>query len=244
MSGTAQAWKPPRLVAGRLDFSGCAPRGHCVVGVLHQDHPVWQWSGLGGSRLEIGVPRPADAVLLAEVLDVGDGCPDVPVGAVLVIQRSSAAGRVFAGVHEPPTGFRPRPSSGIDPSWLEPVVEAETVTDGHGNPIPQYVALTVVRVGNSVPAQSEGVDDATVEAGLKVALWKAVLRRTQRSGEPDMNDPKSNAIEAKIREAEAHLADMLSRRRGRCVNRALVAAGCWTGDDGSLFDGALAVVEP
>lgn len=233
-------WTPPRLRDGRLDFTGCAPPGHCVVGVLHHDHP--RYADLGVSALAVGVARRADAVLLAEVLDVGSGCPGIERGALLVIQRSSAAARVFAGVVEPPAGYIPRPSSGIDPEWLGPDLESDLVETEHGGTVPRHVALTVVRVGNAIQAQSEGVDDATVDAGLKVAAWKAVLRRAQR-GDPDMADPKSAKIEAKLREAEAHLVDVLARRRGRCVNRAIVAAGCWTGDDGSVFDGAIAVLD-
>lgn len=233
-------WQPPRLRGGRLDFAGCAPAGHCVVGVLHHDHP--RYADLGTSALAVGVGRRADAVLLAEVLDVGAGCPGIEPGAVLVIQRSSAAARVFAGVVEPPAGYMPRPSSGIDPDWFGPLLDGDRVETAHGVTVPRHVALTVVRVGNAIPAQSEGVDDATVDAGLRVAAWKAVLRRSQR-GDPDMADPKSAKIEARLREAEAHLVDMLRRRRGRCVNRAVTAAGCWTGDDGSVFDGAIAVLD-
>lgn len=241
-----QPWRPPRIVSGRLDFSGCAPRGHVVLGILHGDHPAH--AHVGTSLLAMGVARRASGIVLGEVMAVGDGCPGLAVGDVVVAQRASAAGRIWPGLAAPHVGFVPAPASGIDPEWFATVADAvglerpTTHTDA-GDDVPTHVAYHIVRAGNAVPAQWDGVDHATVDLGLKIATVKALMRRKHRAKEPDMSDPQAKREAALLARYEAELALVTMKRVGRAVNTAPVLAGLGTGEDGAIFDGVIAVLD-
>lgn len=240
-----QAWRPPVIRDGRLDFTACATPGHVVLGIYHHDHPAHGF--VGTSLLAMGVERRASGIVLGEVLSVGDGCPGLRVGDVAIAQRSSAAGRLWPGLVEPKEGYIAQPTSGYDPTWFTTVADAyglafETVRTASGDDVPRFVAYHLVRAGNAIPAQSEGNDAALVDAGLKVAAVKALMRRKYR-GEPDMNDPKVQREAALLAGYEAEQATLMRSRIGRAVNVAPVRAGIGTGLDGSVFDGVIAVLE-
>lgn len=229
-----------------LDFSGCAPRGHVVLGIYHGDHPIH--AEVGTSLLAMGVQRKATGIVIGEVLAVGSMCPGLDVGAVVVAQRASAAGRMYPGIVEPREGYHAAPTSGIDPQWFATVaadvgLDLPTVRTTRGEDVPKFVAFHIVRAGNAIPAQWDGIDHATINAGLKIATVKALMRRKHRASEPDMNDPRVQREAAMLAGYEADLAEILRKRVGRAVNVAPVLAGLGTGEDGALFDGVIAVLE-
>ncbi len=241
-----QPWRPPTIRGGALDFGACAPPGHVVLGVYHPDHPIHR--EIGTSPLAMGVARQAAAVVVGDVLAVGERCPGIERGAVVVAQRSSAAGRIWPGLARPHDGFVPMPTSGIDPQWFASVadqvgLDLPTVQGVHGEAVPLYVAFHIVRAGNAIPAQWDGVDHATVDLGLKIATVRALMRRKHRASEPDMSDPRVQREAQLLAGYEAEMALVLSKRVGRAVNVAPILGGVGTGTDGSLFDGVLAVIE-
>jgi len=241
-----QAWRPPTVRDGALDFSACAPPGHVVLGIYHGDHPIH--AEVGTSILAMGVQRRATGIVIGEVLAVGAGCPGLDVGAVVVAQRASAAGRIWPGLVEPHEGYIAQPTSGIDPSWFASVadsigLEMPTVSTPHAGDVPLFVAFHIVRAGNAIPAQFDGIDRAVVDLGLKIATVKALMRRKHRESEPDMSDPRVQREAQLLAGYEAEMALVLSKRVGRAVNVAPILGGVGTGTDGSLFDGVLAVIE-
>lgn len=198
-------WRPFRLTPdGRALFRGLAPAGHVLVGAIPAEETT-----AGGVYLP---SRAAEQTYLADVLDVGAGCPGVEVGARVLVQRFSGAG-------------------GIDPAELGPV--------GAGV-AERYAAIQIVRCGNAVRAQGDGLDEKLVG----VATIVAGLREIVKSGAAcSPADPKGDAPRRDLARLEPLLVEILRRRKGRAHTRALVAAGLRTGDDGAAFDGVLAVVD-
>lgn len=210
---TTPTWRPPRITPGGLDVSGLAPPGHVLVGVLSGDDLRDIAETPTAAALRVSYTRAADAVLLAEVLDVGPRCPGVSVGDRVLIQRFSGA-------------------AGIDPDRLVPYVDVGEFS--------RFSALQVVRCGNAIRGQDPGVDDALV-ATSAVLKWEREFIRSDASRSE--SDPKMAAASRRMAQTERLLHAILARRAGKCVNGAVVAAGLQTGDDDAAFDGVIAVVE-
>lgn len=211
---TIPTWRPPHITAAGLDVTGLAPPGHLLVGVLSGDEVRDLGETPFAASLRIDYRRPADAVLLAEVLDVGPRCPGVAVGDRVLIQRFSGA-------------------AGLDPDRLIPYVDVGEFS--------RFSALQVVRCGNGIRGQDPGVDTALVATSM-VLKWEREFIRSDASRSE--SDPKMIEASRQMAQTERLMQAILARRAGKCVNGALVAAGLQTGDDGAVFDGVIAVVEP
>lgn len=232
MKTETPTWRPPRITAAGVSFAGLAPRGHLIVGVLAGDELDDITETEAAKALRIQRARRADRVMLAEVLDVGPGCPGVNVGDQVIIQRFSGAGRLWDGMSENSSRAGGEvPSSGLNPDWIGV---------GHDEALARYSAVQIVRCGNGIRAQEAGLDDALVNTAVIVAG----LRRFVKSDEGrTADDPKMIQPRKDLAKFEALLGEILRRRAGKCVNGAVIAAGLQTGDDGAVFDGVIAVVE-
>ncbi len=169
MKPTIPTWRPPRITPTGVDFTGLAPRGHLLVGVLGVDELRAITTSETGRMLTQSLARRADAVLVAEVLDVGRHCPGIAVGDQVIIQRFSGA-------------------AGIDPGYL--------MTDGGA--LDRFSALQVVRCGNAIRAQDGGIDEklvgvATLVAGLR-QLVKSDAGRSP--DDPKMIQPRRDLLMA------------------------------------------------
>lgn len=175
MTPTKPTWRPPRITPAGISFAGLAPRGHLVVGVLGTDDLQAVTASQTGRVLMSSLVRRADAVLLAEVLDVGPNCPGVEVGDQVVIQRFSGA-------------------AGIDPGHLM----------ADGGELDRFSALQVVRCGNGIRAQDGGNDEKLVGVALMVAGLRALVKsdRGRTVDDPKMIQPRRDLLMAEALLAE------------------------------------------
>lgn len=167
MKTESPTWRPPRITPTGVSFAGLAPRGHLIVGVLAGDEFADVSETAIGKDLRIQWGRRVERVMLAEVLDVGPGCPCVATGDRVVIQR-------FGG------------AVGIDPDRI-----AE-----HAGDLARFSALQVVRCGNGIRAQDNDeklVGVALMVAGLR-RLVKSDEGRT--ADDPKMMQPRRDLLMA------------------------------------------------
>jgi hypothetical protein len=140
-----------------------------IVGVLGTDDLQAVTASQTGRVLMSSLVRRADAVLLAEVLDVGPNCPGVQIGDQVVIQRFSGA-------------------AGIDPGHL--------MTDG--GELDRFSALQVVRCGNGIRAQDGGIDEKLVGVAVMVAGLRKLVKSDQGRSvdDPKMIQPRRDLLMA------------------------------------------------
>lgn len=169
MKTETPTWRPPRITPAGVSFAGLAPRGHLIVGVLAGDEFANVSETAVGKDLRIQWGRRVERVMLAEVLDVGPGCPGIAAGDRVVIQR-------FGG------------AVGIDPDRI-----AE-----HAGDLARFSALQVVRCGNGIRAQDEGNDEKLVGVALMVAGLRRLVKSDEgrTADDPKMIQPRRDLLMA------------------------------------------------